>query len=28
VRIREFSVFQVNRPVPKLAYRQGAGAPD
>ncbi|MGH7968440.1 MAG: hypothetical protein ACREIC_06885 [Limisphaerales bacterium] len=28
VRIREFSVFHVNRPVPKLAYRQGAGASD
>ena len=28
VRIREMSVFYVNRPVPKLAYRQGAGAAD
>ncbi len=28
VRIREFSVFNVNRPVPKGAYRQGAGQAD
>ena len=28
VRIRELSVFHVNRPVPKQAYRQGSGAPE
>jgi alpha-L-fucosidase len=28
VRIRELSVFHVDRPVPKTAYRQGAGTSD
>ena len=28
VTIREFSVFHVDRPVPKLAYRQGTGGSD
>lgn len=28
VRIRKLSVFYVNRPVPKLAYRPGAGSSD
>ena len=27
-KIRELSAFYVNRPVPKQAYRQGAGAAD